>query len=126
MARPLLSTRVKATLSSLAESAMEDTATIVTPGAPTSNGRGGETPGAATTRTSVCRFLPGAGDEGEPALGELRAAQADARLWLPLASPAVALTATVTVLGLRWQVVYAPPTDALSAYRLLGIKRGQP
>lgn len=130
MAKPILSPKTMAGLRTIAERAMLDSATFSIPGAPTSNGRGGETPGTPTTQISACRFVAGTGSERDPNRDALTRAEATAQLWLPLAASPVPQTATITSLTLngvrspdRWQIVYAPTPDALSAYRLLGLKQ---
>jgi hypothetical protein len=126
MAKPILSTRTLTSLRRLAERAMQDAVSFSVPGVPVSNGRGGVEPGVPTVVAGLARYLDGAGDAKEPALGQLTLRQAQARLWWPLGASAIPEGAGVTAQGEVWHVVYAPEPDALSVFRLLGIKRGTP
>lgn len=128
MPRPLISPRTMRQLRAISERAMPDAATFRRPGASTSNGRGGVTPGTPTTATTPCRVVEGTGDEA--GADELRLAGATRRLFVPV-SFAVDLADEVTAHTLNgaavagvWHVVYAPAPNAYSADRLVGLKKG--
>lgn len=127
MARALISARTMRTLRALDASAMPDEGTLVRPGAEVSNGRGGVTKGADTTRAIVGRFAEGTGDgvgQQEPLEdeeGELRRRGATARYNVAVGEDVVE-TDELYLFGLRYGVVYTPPPAAYSSSRLVGLK----
>jgi len=105
----------------LASSDMADPATVITPGVATSNGRGGESPGAPVTLATVCRVAEAGGDEADAAIVAVRGRY---RISLPVAT-VVAEGASITALGRRFRVVWAPPAGAHDASRTVGAKESQ-
>ena len=106
-------------LRSVAESAMQDAVTINTPGTPVSDGAGGYTPGTSTTVTvnGWLRERSGAEAINADRLTEIGRYE----LWLPH-DQAIDATATVTIGGQVYRVVYAPAVSWMTPYRAIGLE----
>ena len=124
---PLISAKTMRSLRALDERAMPDTATLVRPGAPISNGRGATIPGPATSRPLAVRFAHGSGDgvgqqgQAEDDREELIQRGATARMRVAVAED-VRETDELVFGGHRYNVIYAPDPTAYSSSRLVGLK----
>lgn len=127
MARSPISARTMRSLRALDASAMPDTATLTRPGAPIPNGRGGTTPGAATTRTLAGRFANGSGEgvgqqgKAEDDTAELVRRGATARYKVAVDED-VRETDELTFGGDRYNVVYVAKVSTYSSSKLIGLK----
>lgn len=95
---------------------MPDAATITTPGAPISNGRGGTTPGPATTANTVCSVSAVSGEEAAEPIAAVRGRY---RISFPYGT-VISESAIVATLSRRFTVKWAPPTGGLDLDRTVG------